>query len=138
MTRPVLRGLDSGGFASQVDLAPTLLDLVGVPMPPGFVGRSLLGSVSRRFSVGVYRDTFYYGSAAGSFSEVISGDATTETLRSRAVAKWLRNLDAVGDEAASRLLASIRPGERLNPAEAMPTITADRPDHPRPDRRLHR
>ena len=102
----VLRDLDSGGFASQVDLAPTLLDLVGVPQPPGFVGRSLLGSVSRRFSVGVYRDTFYYGSAAQSFSEGIADDASAKTLRSRAVAKWLRNLDVVGDE---KRAASLHP-----------------------------
>ena len=77
--------------------------------PPGFVGRSLLGTVSRRFSVGVYRDTFYYGSDAQSFSEGIADDASAKTLRSRAVAKWLRNLDVVGDEKRAASLQSSGP-----------------------------
>jgi lipoteichoic acid synthase len=92
-----LRDLDAGGFASQVDLAPTILDLLGVPKPPGFVGRSLIGADPRRVRLGLYRDTFYYGSASHSFAEVIDGEAAGKTLRSRAIAKWLRNLDAVED-----------------------------------------
>ncbi|MDH3213957.1 MAG: sulfatase-like hydrolase/transferase [Myxococcales bacterium] len=92
-----LRDLDTAGFASQVDLAPTVLDILGVPKPPGFVGRSLFGADPQRFSVGVYRDTFYYGSEAQSFTEVVSDAAPAPTLRSRAIRKWLRNLDASGD-----------------------------------------
>lgn len=88
-----LRGLDTARLASQVDLAPTLLDLVGLPKPRGMVGRSLLGANPDRIAIGVYRDTFYYRSATTTFEEALSGEESQQTPRSRALRKWLHNLD---------------------------------------------
>jgi lipoteichoic acid synthase len=92
-----LPALDPTAFASQVDLAPTLLALLGVRKPSGMVGRSLFDADARAFSVGVYRDTFYYGSETRSFTEDVSSEAAPATLRNRAIARWLRNLDASGE-----------------------------------------
>jgi hypothetical protein len=89
-----LRDLDVDGLSSQVDLAPTILELLGVAAPPGFVGRSLLGRDPERFRLGLYRDEFSYASARVSFSETVAGDSASGTLRNRAIRKWLHNQDA--------------------------------------------
>jgi hypothetical protein len=88
------RDLDVDGYSSQVDLAPTILELLGVATPPGFVGRSLLGRDPERFRLGLYRDEFSYTSARISFSETVAGDGASETPRNRAIRKWLHNQDA--------------------------------------------
>jgi phosphoglycerol transferase MdoB-like AlkP superfamily enzyme len=90
----VLQDLDVDGFSSQVDLAPTILELLGVAAPPGFVGRSMIGRESERFRLGRYRDEFSYTSAKISFSETVAEDGESETLRNRAIRKWLHNQDA--------------------------------------------
>jgi arylsulfatase A-like enzyme len=89
-----LRDLDVDGLSSQVDLAPTILDLLGVATPPGFVGRSLLGRDPGRFRLGLYRDEFAYASARIAFSETVSEDGASEGLRNRAIRKWLHNRGA--------------------------------------------
>jgi len=88
----LLRGLDTEGWASQIDVAPTVLDLLGIPAPPSFQGRSLFGE-RPRFRAGVYGDAFTYASDAGRFRVDLSpgGDASP---RARALGKWLRNQDA--------------------------------------------
>ena len=88
-----LRGLDTARLASQVDLSPTVLELVGVPKPRGMVGRSLLGADPNGAALGVYRDTFYYRSDTETFEESFAGDEPPPTLRVRALRKWLHNLD---------------------------------------------
>ena len=88
-----LRDLDVDGHSSQLDLAPTILELLGVATPPGFVGRSLLGRDPERFRLGLYRDEFFYASARTSFSETVAGEGASETLRNRAIRKWLHNQD---------------------------------------------
>ena len=88
-----LRGLDLGAFASQVDVTPTVLALLGLPKPRGMVGRSLLGADAGRFAVGVYRDTFYYHSVGSSFEEALADEGTPPTPRAQALRKWLHNLD---------------------------------------------
>jgi phosphoglycerol transferase MdoB-like AlkP superfamily enzyme len=111
-----LRGLDTARIASQVDLSPTLLELVGLPKPRGFVGRSLFGADPNRFAIGVYRDTFYYSSDTETFNETLSEAEPRQTLRNRALRKWLDNLDAefgttereVGRESAHRKRATRR------------------------------
>ncbi len=45
-------------FASQVDLAPTILDRLGLPIPPGWDGRSLLREDVPRFAYLRYGDTY--------------------------------------------------------------------------------
>jgi phosphoglycerol transferase MdoB-like AlkP superfamily enzyme len=88
-----LAALDLQRLASQVDVAPTLLELVGVSKPRGMVGRSLVGKQPDGVALGVYRDTFYYRSEHEVFEEIFSGPESADTLRGRAVAKWLHNLD---------------------------------------------
>lgn len=88
-----LRGLDTERPASQLDLTPTVLELVGVPKPRGMLGRSLLGPAPERVALGFYKDTFYYRGAGATFEETFRGDALPESLRGRALHKWLRNLD---------------------------------------------
>lgn len=90
-----LAALDTEGYASQLDLAPTVLALLGVDAPAGFQGRSLLGHDRARYRVGVYRDTFYLGSSRGTFSEPVGEEDPRPTLRNRAIRKWLHNQDAV-------------------------------------------
>jgi phosphoglycerol transferase MdoB-like AlkP superfamily enzyme len=87
-----LRGLDTERLASQVDLSPTVLELVGVAKPRGMVGRSLFGVDASRVALGFYRDTFYYRSPASSFEETFAGEPSSE-LRNRALRKWMHNLD---------------------------------------------
>ncbi len=89
-----LAHLDVGSYASQLDLAPTLLALLGVDEPDGFQGRSLIGPETQDYRIGVYRDTFYYGSPELSFSEPVGDDEVATTLRNRTIRKWLRNQDA--------------------------------------------
>jgi len=87
--------LDTNRLASQVDIAPTLLDALGVAKPPGMIGRSLLDAEGTPgVAVGAYRDTFYYRSAAGSFTSDLS---SRDDLRSAAIAKWVSNLDVERD-----------------------------------------
>jgi len=88
-----LRGLDTARLASQVDLSPTVLELVGVPKPRGMVGRSLFGPDPDRIAIGFYRDTFYYRSPASRFEETFADDVPPASLRARALGKWLHNLD---------------------------------------------
>ncbi len=93
-TREPLQGLDTAGLASQIDLAPTILGLVGAPVPAGFAGRDLGDpDDARSVGVGVYRDRLYYRGTGGSFTEDVAEDSPVSTLRSRAIRKWLRNLD---------------------------------------------
>jgi lipoteichoic acid synthase len=89
-----LRDLDSEGFASQVDLAPTILELMGVAAPTGFAGRSLLGRDPERFRIGLYQDAFSYASPQTAFAETIEAEGEPGTLRNRAIRKWIHNQNA--------------------------------------------
>ena len=44
------------GFAAQVDIAPTILDRLGVPIPASWEGRSLLAPILTRFT---YHQTYF-------------------------------------------------------------------------------
>ena len=104
--REALARLDTDGYASQIDLAPTVLALLGVDAPTGFQGRSLLGRNTKRVRVGVYRDTFYHGSPAATFSESVGDDDVSTTPRNRTVRKWLRNQDAALPAIVERVAAA--------------------------------
>ncbi|MBI4082842.1 MAG: LTA synthase family protein [Candidatus Lambdaproteobacteria bacterium] len=56
-------GQVSGLLGSQVDIAPTALDLLGISAPNSFVGRSLLRPAARRFAL------FAWGGQAGWLDE---------------------------------------------------------------------
>ncbi len=52
--------LDEEQYASQIDLAPTLLALAGIEKPQEFMGRSLLHNVPLPFALGYFGGKAYY------------------------------------------------------------------------------
>ncbi|WP_378954344.1 LTA synthase family protein [Pelosinus sp. sgz500959] len=54
---------NSAGFASQIDFAPTLLGILGIPSPPEFSGRNMLTiPEDRSYAIGCVGETIYYWS----------------------------------------------------------------------------
>jgi phosphoglycerol transferase MdoB-like AlkP superfamily enzyme len=103
-----LAALDTEGYGSQIDLAPTVLALLGVDAPAGFQGRSLLGADPDRYRVGVYRDTLFFESPRVSLREPIGKDDLAQNLRNRTLRKWLRNQDADPPPGGERVGANPR------------------------------
>jgi lipoteichoic acid synthase len=58
-----LAALESVDYASQEDLAPTLLALMGQPVPEEFLGRSLLQPVEKPYALGYFGGKAYYYAA---------------------------------------------------------------------------
>ena len=54
--------LRNNQFASQIDLAPTLLQLLGLDVPKEFMGRSLLESTGVSYALGYFGGKAYYWS----------------------------------------------------------------------------
>ena len=44
-------------FAAQVDIAPTILDRLGLPIPDSWEGQSLLAPMARRYT---YHQTYFF------------------------------------------------------------------------------
>lgn len=57
-----LDGLRTNEYASQIDLAPTLLYLLGIDVPELFMGRNLLQAAEVPFAVGYFGGKAYYWS----------------------------------------------------------------------------
>ena len=49
-----LKNLESTDYGSQEDLAPTLLALMGVPVPEEFMGRNLLQPTDHPYALGYF------------------------------------------------------------------------------------
>ena len=62
-----LKNLESTDYGSQEDLAPTLLALMGVPVPEEFMGRNLLQPTDHPYALGYFGGKAYYYSADLSF-----------------------------------------------------------------------
>lgn len=58
-----LKNLESTDYGSQEDLAPTLLALMGVPVPEEFMGRNLLQPTDHPYALGYFGGKAYYYSA---------------------------------------------------------------------------
>lgn len=54
--------LRTGQYASQIDLAPTLLHLLGIDVPQAFMGRNLLEYVNIPYALGYFGGKAYYWS----------------------------------------------------------------------------
>ncbi len=57
-----LNNLRNNEFASQIDLAPTLLHLLGIEKPSLFMGRNLLVPRDKTYALGYFGGNFYYWS----------------------------------------------------------------------------
>ena len=57
-----LNNLRNNVFASQIDLAPTLLHLLGIEKPSLFMGRNLLEPRDKTYALGYFGGNFYYWS----------------------------------------------------------------------------
>lgn len=57
-----LDNLRTGQYASQIDLAPTLLYLLGIDIPQAFMGRNLLDYVNTPYALGYFGGKAYYWS----------------------------------------------------------------------------
>ena len=57
-----LNNLRTQEFASQIDLAPTLLYLLGIETPPLFMGRNLLLPRDKTYALGYFGGNFYFWS----------------------------------------------------------------------------
>lgn len=88
--------LNSQQYASEIDLAPTLLDVTGIATPPQFFGSSLLKPRHPEFAVSFYRaiegETLYYRQADVQFEVDL---LNTQSFEYQAVRKWFNNRYAV-------------------------------------------
>lgn len=66
-----LDALKTAEHASSMDLAPTLLPLMGLDTPPDFLGRNLLKTVEIPFALGYFGGKAYYFSEGLSFVNVL-------------------------------------------------------------------
>ncbi len=64
-----LAGLRAGDYASQIDLAPTLLYLLDMEVPELFMGRNLLQPVALPYAIGYFGGKAYYWSEKKHFVE---------------------------------------------------------------------
>ena len=62
-----LDGLRTNQYASQIDLAPTLLHLLGIDVPEKFMGRNLLQYTAKPYALGYFGGKAFYWSAERHF-----------------------------------------------------------------------
>ena len=62
-----LAGLKTKEYASQIDLAPTLLGLLGIKVPERFMGRNLLLPCAKPYALGYFGGKAYYWSDERNF-----------------------------------------------------------------------
>ncbi|NRB41706.1 MAG: sulfatase-like hydrolase/transferase [Pseudomonadales bacterium] len=74
-------------FASQIDLAPTLLSLLGLDVPDYFMGRNLLQK-PYEYALGLYDKDVYLHSASGTKKIPLN----EENVASSAMKKWFNNM----------------------------------------------
>ena len=66
-----LDALKTGEYASSMDLAPTLLPLMGMETPRDFLGRDLLQPTDIPFALGYFGGKAYYFSEYQSFVDTL-------------------------------------------------------------------
>ncbi len=80
-------------YAGQVDLAPTILSLVGITPPKYFIGKNLLSQEKRRLTFGKHKQSFFFHTPKG--TEIIDITKNTDDISSSAIGKWLNNLQTI-------------------------------------------
>ena len=90
----------SATYASQIDFAPTLLGILGIPSPPDFSGRNLINvPEDQSYAVGFLGETIYYWSRDFQIkTDMYSGK--NQNASEKALIHWVQDLYAkyfVGD-----------------------------------------
>ncbi len=83
-----LQHLSREQYASQEDLAPTLLSLLGQPVPEQFLGRDLLEKTPHSYALGYFGGKAYYYAADQNFIATLS-DPTPDTEAKDALANYI-------------------------------------------------
>lgn len=83
-----LADLDETMYASQEDMAPTLLTLLGQPVPAEFLGRDLLQPVLHPYALGYFGGKAYYYSADRNFVAALD-EETPDTEEKDALANYI-------------------------------------------------
>ena len=83
-----LADLDESMYASQQDMAPTLLTLLGQPVPQEFLGRDLLQPVPHPYALGYFGGKAYYYSADRNFVATLD-EETPDTEEKDALANYI-------------------------------------------------
>lgn len=78
-----LHGLDPELYASQIDLAPTILSLLGIASPASFIGRNILAASHPGYAIGHYNHELFLDSAERSLQFSLD--------ESPAFLKWIEN-----------------------------------------------
>jgi lipoteichoic acid synthase len=79
--------LEQDRFSCQLDLAPTLLYLMGIESPPYFLGNNLFAE-GRGYAIGLRDNTVYYERKGISLAIPRKGEEISNT----AIDKWLHNM----------------------------------------------
>ncbi len=83
------KNLNQVRLASQIDLAPTLLSVMGIESPPYFLGNSVL-SQSPGFAIGLWENMLYFGWKKGEVNMPIV--AEEQGMHTSALKKFLNNM----------------------------------------------
>lgn len=87
--KEVFKSINENTLCCQLDIAPTLCELLGFPIPKEYMGQSLLSSEFKNRSIGLLNnETLFFQSESLEFAENISNVATSTI----AIRKWLNNL----------------------------------------------
>ncbi len=89
--KQVFTDLDTNKLCCQLDVAPTLCQLLGLPIPDQYMGHSLLDKSFKGRNIGILNnETIFFQSEELDFSESLTAPAT----KTSAIKKWINNLDA--------------------------------------------
>lgn len=84
--------IDETGYSSQIDFAPTLLSIVGIPPCRDFMGRDLTATrTGKDFALGMYYTKIYYRSHDLFLIADFQKDISSKNVKKRAFSKWINN-----------------------------------------------
>ena len=83
-----LDNLKTSDYASQEDLAPTLLSLMGMETPESFMGRDLLEPCEKPYALGYFGGKAYYFSSNLDFVATLD-EAEPDTVQNEAIANYI-------------------------------------------------
>ena len=92
--KEVFKKIDKDVLCCQLDIAPTLCELLGLDIPKEYMGQSLLSENFKPRSIGILNnETVFFQSEKLNFSENLINPATETVV----IRKWINNLWAESD-----------------------------------------